>query len=128
MALSDFFSGDLAGVASQFAGADAINTDSTYAAPNGADTVPSNALQSMSPSNSVTSDWSGFFQNVLQGVVSYSIAKDAAQSGIHPVVTATAGATPAGYVSNPSAAPQKISVGMLALLGVAGFAVYKFAK
>lgn len=77
----------------------------------GVETVPSTAVQSMTPVNNGDSGWTGLFQDIVKGVVGYAVAKDAQQSGTKPpqVVYATAPAT---------ATAQPSSNGMVLLLVV----------
>lgn len=79
----------------------------------GVNTVPSNAVQSMQPVNADATNWSGFWQDTIKGVLGYVVAKDAQQSG-------TKAPTQQQYVTQPVPVAQTAasSNGMVLLLGL----------
>jgi hypothetical protein len=69
-----------------FGSAANVGADPSYDTPRSTATVPTDAVGSMTPVT-VANDsggWSDFWKGTLQTVIGYSIAKDAAQSGIAP--------------------------------------------
>lgn len=89
-----------------------ISADQTPNAPNMLETVPINAIQSMQPvSADQAQSWSGFWQDLTKGVVSYAVAKDARQSGL---TNAQAGASAAAQ-RRPAPA-QQVPPGLLLLI------------
>ena len=59
-------------------------SDGSWSTPRTPDTVPSNALQSMTPvtASNDAGGWSDFWKGALQTAIGYSIQKDAVQSGV----------------------------------------------
>lgn len=110
--MDDFQTLGMGGFADYFQTSLQISADQTPNAPNTLETVPINAIQSMQPvSSDQTQSWSGFWQDLTKGVVSYAVAKDARQSGL---TTAKAGASAAAQ--RRPAAPQQVPPGLLLLI------------
>lgn len=116
MALDDQFSftSDLGGMFDTAAG---IGADNSFITPRTTDTVATNAVQSMTPvTEGASSGWTSLFQDVFKGVVGYSLAKDAVQSG----VTRPAYGAQQTYQGQPQAQRQPAAGGLLPLLLVGG--------
>lgn len=69
-----------------FGTAAGVGADPSYDQPRSTVTVPTDAVGSMTPVTAPNDSggWSDFWKGTLQTVVGYTIAKDAAQSGIVP--------------------------------------------
>lgn len=88
-------------------------SDGSWLTPRTPDTVPSNALQSMTPVTAANDGggWSDFWKGALQTAIGYGIQKDAVQSGIVRPAVGTSQAVQAqaqaqvvaqrGLLSNP---------------------------
>ena len=120
--MDDFQTLGMGGFADYYQTSLAIAVDQTPNAPNMLNTVPINAIQSMQPvSADQAQSWSGFWQYLTKGVVSYAVAKDARQSGL---TTAQAGASAAAQ--RRPAAPQQMPPGlMLLIVGGLAFAAMR---
>lgn len=94
---------------------------------NTADTVPSNALQSMdSVSDQGSGSWSGFWQDMLRGVTQYAVQRDAMQlqGSMRPAYPG--GVRPApGVGVNVGGAGLSLTPGMLILLGLGAYALVR---
>lgn len=89
-----------------------FGADQVPNAPNMLETVPTNAIQSMQPvSNDQAQSWSGFWQDLTKGVVSYAVAKDARQSNMTSVQAAAVAAN-----RGRPAAPQQLPGGLVLLI------------
>jgi hypothetical protein len=64
-----------------------LGADPSYSTPRTEQTQTGSALQLLQPVTPTTEEngWSGFWQPLIKGVVSYAIQKDAVQNGVQPV-------------------------------------------
>lgn len=64
-----------------------LGADPSYNTPRTEDTQVGSGLGLLQPVTPATDEngWSGFWQPLIKGVVSYAIQKDAVQSGVQPV-------------------------------------------
>ncbi len=115
------FTGD-AGLSDLYGSALSFGADNSFITPRGTDTVPTDAVQSMQPvSDGASSGWNNLFQDVFKGVVGYSLAKDAVQSG---VTRPAYGAAPAYQGQQQQAQRPQSMGGLLPLLLVGGLIVF----
>lgn len=95
-----------------------FGTGSTFDYGRDASTVGTNAVDSMgTPSSGYGSGWSTFWQDTGRALVGYTIAKDAAQSGLRPVGPA-----------NPGLLTTQQGIPRWMVFGAAGLAIYLIAK
>lgn len=95
-------------------------------APNTLWTVPSNALQSMTPvSDAGAESWSGFWQDLTKGAIGYAITRDAVRNGITPQRMQPAPVAPTAPAGVPRANQASVSPLMLLVLGGLAFAVVR---
>lgn len=130
MASGDFFGSASApgfNLSDEWNAALGINIDDSYWTPRTADTVPSNALQTMQPIETNTGGgWSDFWKGTLQTVIGYSIAKDAAQSGVaRPGQQYGQAAYPA---QGGAYAAQRQPGGQVLTLALVGVGIYLLAR
>lgn len=102
----------------------AIGADASFLTPRSWNTVPTDALESMTPvTPNASGEWSGFFRDLTKTIVGYSIVKDAQQSGVQPAANVQPGGAVAPRTTQPSA-----NLVPLLLIGAAVFAVVKLAQ
>lgn len=106
-----------------FAAAANLGADQSFTVPRAEYTVATNAVQSAQPivSDPSMGQWGQFFRDLTKTVVGYSIAKDAAQSGL-----VNANGRPVAPVYTQPAQPAGLG-GLLPLVLV-GVIVYAVAK
>lgn len=96
----------------------AFGTGSTFDYGRDAATVATNAVDGMgTPTSGYGSGWGSFWQDTGRALVGYTIAKDAAKSGLRPA----GGANP-GLLTTQQVIPRWV------LFAGAGLAVYLIAK
>jgi hypothetical protein len=127
MQLSDYIGSDAtSSLQGYFNAAIGVNNGSAYDVGKTSQTVPTDAIQSMTPvtANVTTPGWDQFLQNTLGGLVGYAIKKDAVANGVAPAATQPA---PAAAPVNPMSSllvPAMLVGGLL----LAGVVVYKLVK
>jgi hypothetical protein len=98
----------------------AVGADSSYSEPRSTATVPTSALGSMQPVTAANDGggWSDFWKGTLQTVIGYSIAKDAARSGVTQQRTPDGQPIYATAQRAPTQGGGAMPMGMLVLGGV----------
>jgi hypothetical protein len=101
-----------------------IGTDSSFDQPRTADTVPSNATQSMQPITDASGGWGDFWRGTAQTLIQYGIQRDSVRNG----VTAPAVAPLPTTAARASMSPMVMPLLLAALAIGAVYVVVKVAK
>jgi len=118
-----------AGLGFDLGTAQEINRDTSFTIERAYNTVPVNALGSMTPITPLaaepdSNEWGGFFRDLTKAVVGYGLVKDAQRSGVQAPAN-----TPAAGLTQPSrTTPAGMNLMPLLLVGAAIFAAVKLAK
>lgn len=103
-------------------------SDGSWTTPRTSETVPVNAVQSMTPVTAPADNggWSDFWKGALQTAIGYSIQKDAVQSGV--VRPATGSAQQVQAQAQAQYVAQRGLLGNPLVLGAIGLGIFLAVK
>lgn len=124
-------------MAAQWGAALSAGSGAEYSNGKTAETVPTNAIGSMTPVDTsvTTPSWEKFMQDTLGGLVGYAVRKDAIKSGISGVPATQSGGAITPTTGNEAADAAKrerwntiLVVGGVVVAAGVGFAIYRLSK
>lgn len=101
-----------------------VGADSSYLTPRTPDTQTTNALQTMTPTQSpgLNDSWGSWFRTVGSGIVGYAIQKDAVQNNV------TRPSQTAPYQANGTATQKPLTANGLVVLAIVGGLIFFAVK